>query len=558
MRSDVIDDMQEYRRKHGGLVLLSVIASVVCFGFLVFSDHIRIDTEELLNRPGSTLGWLTIGRYSLVLFKRLLGLGAHAVWKSGLFFMLFFTAGANLLTFSFYHISGKEEKYGYWSFLLLYATSNIWSYQIYFSLQQAEVALAMLLMLAAAFLAMRACFLADGRGNAVRLTLALIFLVLGLGAYQALASYYIAVCAALFLVYLDRQISKTEAAGKNDRKDGTERNNRDSVKRTLGGAAVLTVHFGVSYIAYNFIANRWFMATSEYMQDQKGWGRMAAADCIKCVLRTAKNVLLGYGPRNFSFYTFGLFLALIMLGILWKRKRLRGFDLAMRLLAMAVLLFSPFLMTLYMGEMLVTRSQFALPVAAAFLAMYGIRWLRELCSKGSADLKTGRQRDRGWTVNAAIFFVCMTAAIQTGYCFRLAYTDAERQRQDEEFTARILTELSDACGGTVPEQPVIFVGYHAPETDRWFARTEMYGWSFYEWDYSAGNPTGATHRIDGFIQAHAGIVMNEEISDEMRETAAAIARDMPDFPAEGAVRVTEEFVVVRLSEVEERTDLNWW
>ena len=536
MRSAVIDDIQEYCRKHGRLVLLSAIVSVVCFGFLTFSDNIRIDTEELINRPGSTLGWLTIGRYSLVLFKRLLGLGTHTVWKSGLLFLLFFTAGANLLTFAFYHFSGKEEKYGYWSFLLLYVTSNIWSYQIYFSLQQAEVALAMLLILAAAFLAMRACFLTNGKGNAVRMALALIFLVLGLGAYQALASYYIAICAALFLVCLDRGIAK----------------------RTLGGAAVLMVHFGISYIVYNLIANRWFMAASEYMQDQKGWGRMTAADCVKCVLRTVKNVLIGYGPRNFSFYTLGLIMVLVTVGILWKRKYFRGFGMTMRLLALAVLLFSPFLMTLYMGEMLVTRSQFALPVAAAFLAMYGMRWLRELCSEGGRDLTAGRHWDWRWTGKTAVFFVCLTAAIQVGYCFRLAYTDDERYRQDVEFTEQILAELTAACQGTMPRQPVIFVGYHMPEKNRWYARTEMYGWSFYEWDYSVQNPTGATHRIDGFIQAYAGIAMNEEISDKMRVSAAAIAEDMPDFPAEGAVKATEDFVVVRLSEAEERTDLNWW
>lgn len=41
------------------------------------------------------------------------------------------------------------------------------------------------------------------------------------------------------------------------------------------------------------------------------------------------------------------------------------------------MLITPFLMTIYAGAMLVTRTQLALPVAAAFLAMFGVITLKE-------------------------------------------------------------------------------------------------------------------------------------------------------------------------------------
>ena len=55
----------------------------------------------------------------------------------------------------------------------------------------------------------------------------------------------------------------------------------------------------------------------------------------------------------------------------WREWRGEKKDLrfGLRVLALIGLFVSPLLMTLYMGEMLVTRSQFALPVAAAFLGM---------------------------------------------------------------------------------------------------------------------------------------------------------------------------------------------
>ena len=150
--------MTEYIKKHYRLILMSVFAALVCFGYQAFNSNIRIDTEELINHPGSTLGWLTIGRFGLVLLKRMLGLGVHRTIKSGILMLLFFILGGNVLTYGCYYFSGKKDGKPYWIFTLLYMTSNIWSFQFYFSLQQAEVAFAMLLMAVTGFFMCDLCF----------------------------------------------------------------------------------------------------------------------------------------------------------------------------------------------------------------------------------------------------------------------------------------------------------------------------------------------------------------------------------------------------------------
>lgn len=542
MKSVVWCDMKAYVKEHGRQILASIIAAVVCFGSLALSRNIRIDTEELLNNPGATLGWLYIGRYSLALFKSLLGLGTHSAVKSGILFLVFFIAGEVLLEFAFYYFSGKNEKYSYGIFTLLYLTSNIWSYQIYFSMQQAEVALAMLLTVIAAFLSMRAAFYEEGK-NWLWWLVSTALLVLGLGAYQALAAYYITICMTLFLVLMEH-------------KARTERKETGLLARQLvRGIIELLMQFGIAYLLYDWIANTWFLAAEGYMQDQKGWGRMSVGDCIHAVLLTGKNTLLGCGPRNFSFYTIGVLLAVLAVWIVWKKKIFQSRALfGLYLLALAGVLFSPFLMTLYMGEMLVTRSQFALPVTAAFLGMYGAYWLDELCENfnGKAERRCRYMR------KAITVLVIITVAAQVTYNMRLADTDDVRYTQDSMLTEEILAALEQENGGNIPEKPIVFVGYRMPEYNRWCARTEMYGWSFYEWDYSKENPTGATHRIAGFIQAYNGTKLNEAATEEMREEAATLAADMPDFPAEGSIAMEEDFVVVRLSQIEERTDLNWW
>lgn len=567
MKNVVINDMKDYVKKYGRLILLSIVATGICFGFLALSSNIRIDTEELINHPGSTLGWLTIGRFSLAFFKGLLGLGTHSALKSGLLFLIFFIVGANLLTFALYHFSGKKENYPYWVFILLYCTSNIWSFQVYFSVQQAEVALAMLLVLAAAFVAIQSSFYAGGFRKGIGFVLSASLLVLGLGAYQALAAYYIAVCIALFLLLFENKVR------------AEEKDSRQQTREFVVGIVELAVQFGISYLIYSWIAGNWFMATEGYMQSQKGWGRMAVADCIHAILLTGKNVLTGYGPRNFSFFPFGVLLALCVCVILWKEKIFHTkIQLGIYLLALAGLLFTPFLMTAYMGEMLVTRSQFALPVVAAFLGMYGIGHLRRGSSEADSGAETGNiagvlpdnggATDTKTTCNTgkwrrraamcAVAMVLLTGFVQTGYNLRLAYTDYIRQRWDEELTEQIVAALEKENGGTFPEKPVVFVGCRAPEYEKWCARTEMYGQSFYEWDYSRENPTGATHRIAGFIQAYTGNKIKEEISETMRTEAVALAQTMPDFPDEGAVLMTDEFVVVRLSEEKVLEEQSWW
>ena len=72
--------------------------------------------------------------------------------------LLFFILGGNVLTYGCYYFSGKKDGKPYWIFTLLYMTSNIWSFQFYFSLQQAEVAFAMLLMAVTGFFMCDLCF----------------------------------------------------------------------------------------------------------------------------------------------------------------------------------------------------------------------------------------------------------------------------------------------------------------------------------------------------------------------------------------------------------------
>lgn len=555
MKTDAVNDVCDYVRKYGKWILMSVIAAIICYGFLVFSENIRIDTEELINHPGSKLGWLTIGRFGLAFLKDVLGLGTHNAVKSGILFFVFFLLGANLLTFSIWKFSQKRD-YPYWIFLLLYVTSNIWSYQIYFSVQQAEVACAMLLLIVAAICAVQACFEKSGIARVWRLLVAMALLVLGLGAYQAMAVYYVAVCLVLFLAWMEGHEAGLPGLIEPDVKTGTGAVKKECNRRIISGIAGLLVTFGLAYVSYSVIAKTWFMATADYMGDQMGWGKYSVLDCIKNILRTVKNLVLGNGPRNFSFYTFGVLLVIIFVIAEWRRRSRDGMrpdlQVGLKVLALVGVAVSPFLMTIYMGEMLVTRSQFALPVAAAFLGMYAVDGLRRLESGHE------KQRIMRWVKRISTMLILLTVAAQTGYNLQMAYTDHVRYEQDMQKSEQLVSMLEETGDTRVWDKPILFVGYQKPELDAWCGRTEMYGWSFYEWDYSVDNPIGTTHRIAGFLKAYMDIEIQENATEQMKQEAVKAAEGMTVFPEAESVLLTEDYVVVKLSEVTERTDLNWW
>ena len=522
MNCAVSADIKEYIQKHGRLIWLSFAAAALCYGFLVFEGNIRIDTEELINAPGSTLGWLQIGRYGLPFLKRLLGLSTHHVLLSGIWFFVFFILSIHTITFLFYHISNKDERYPYWVFVLLYASSNIWCYQIYFSMQQAEVACAMFLIAAGAFLSMRGCFLTTGKSSLFSCLGAIPLLVLGFGVYQSFVVYYIAICVSAFLPYLWNQSPKSSGS-------------------VLCGIGKLLLGFIVSYLAYTWIANTWFMSGGEYLNGEKGWGRLAASECIEIITTNMKHIIRMRGSEYFSFYTIGaVFLVPAVLFVCREKFAKHVFFCVLYVLAAAGLLLTPFLMMLYKGEKVVTRAQFALPVIAAFLGMYVIGLI--------PTKRFGRLR------YPVICLALLASFVQWTYCARLGFTDHVRYEWDSAYAEKVLTELNEECGGAEKEKPLIFVGRKIPEfTGRLCVRNEMFGWSFFEWDYHPKYPTRATHRIVGFLNARYGGGFIDGYTEEMRLEALEAADSMPLFPQKGSVKETEDFIVVHLSEINEET-----
>lgn len=522
MNRTIVSDMKNYVKNHCKLMIASAVLVLLCYGYMALCGNLRIDTEVLINNPGTTMNWDTIGRFGLVFLKRILGLSTHHTVWSGILFLTFFYMQQQLFLFLIYHFSGGNEKYPYWVGAILYGTSNLWCFQVYFSLQQGEIACAMLLVMIAAALSMKAFFAEKAVWYAL---ISAVLMVLGFGGYQAFVTFYIAVCICLFLVIL---MERWEKQG----------NVQEENRYVFFGILKLAVHFVLVYAVYSFIAKKYFTA-SDYLNSQKAWGTTDFMTCVKEILKVIKRVLFMQGVEDFSFYTIGGVMVIMALLLLLKKGIQKNkFQIVIYVLSLAALAVTPFLLNVYTGGRTVTRSQFALPVVASFCGMFALFQVK----KWKPEWK--------WFLSAGKVLAVAVTIVQIVMCLALAYTDDVRNDEDIAKTEAITAHLKEANGGEMPETLIVFVGAQSPKLGKGCIRTEMFGWSFYEWDFNPANLTGATHRAVGLIRAYTGYNLKDKPSEEQKIRAIEAAAELEDFPADNCVKILEDMAVVRLSSVE--------
>lgn len=140
---------------------------------------------------------------------------------------------------------------------------------------------------------------------------------------------------------------------------------------------------------------------------------------------------------------------------------------------------------------------------------------------------------------AAIVWICMSLILN------MQYTEDLRYREDAIVAQTIATDL-----GRIEEaegMPVIFVGERKAKLNQAAKPTDIYGYSFFQWDHSLGNPTGATWRVVGFMKT---LGIDVEAESKYRNKAVKAAEDMPCYPQEGYIKVKENYVVIKMSDTQ--------
>lgn len=492
-------------------LLLGIFVFLLAFyGGRVFHANVSMDSEYMINHPGSYYNWMSLGRFGQCFTKWLLHMG----WYNPYFQNLVFLAALWLFVVVMCYLIDSFGIIRRRGLLFLFAavslTHPVLAEQSYFIMQRAEIAVGYLytaLALAGSFAWLR-------EKKWYWCVLALVFSVLAFATYQSFVPMYMAGALGCYLLYC-QEIS-------------------DSRKCWILAGKLAAV-FAVSLIVY-LVLQKILCGTSGYLDSMVAWGTLPFRTCVKQILTHLWLLVSGQDVYYSCLQGVLMVLAmLVALTLFFDRRMPMGKRMANGLAALA-LAASPLFMTVILGGEPMRRAELMLPVSLAFMMLFGVSRLISF---------TGKMRRFGGVAAIAVLAAsCMLLWVQMQTSERLFYTDDMRQKSDERLAGQISREI-DALG--LEEPVVVVVGNRPADLNEACQVGGSVGLSFFDIFY-AYEPYyyHSTVRILDFM--HTQGFLYTMPTEEQVLAARQACQDMPSWPLEGSVQTVGDVVVVKLSE----------
>ena len=351
----------KYIVTHPLSALLLLAGVLISYGSYAFATDYYVDSEVVINIPGTNYNWLEIGRYGLVFTRKLLGTSWYNPYYTGIL-MLFFLW---LTGMTFSYISGKLFPKLPVSLTILgsliFITYPTFTEQYYFHFQSAEIAFGLWISMLSTGLFY--LFVRYRRLSCFLVTLPIYILTFSI--YQSFIPLTLCCYLGIFLSLSMRE--DTESS---------------TIKRGIWGSIL---HFILAFVTSQAI-DRIYFASSEYLNDQVIWSNAGSAwEAFKVVVSACLRMFTGQG----LFYTTILLFAVIAAAItfLWyclHRKTQKDlsdkptkpvYQLILSVLSAIGIAATPFILTLLMGQNTSVRTQFTYPLAALWLLYFSIQTL---------------------------------------------------------------------------------------------------------------------------------------------------------------------------------------
>ncbi len=499
-------------KSNTGLVLANIFFILLTYGIKLFQYSISIDTEVIIYSQDALLqSWLSIGRWGLVLLKIIFGTVNFTPYVAT-FLMLNTLFVLNMFLcfcFQYFYLGDRQDnvkwgKIGLIGFCAIFITFPTLAEQFNFLLQGFEVAVAMLLSVISAFLILKwACSAAIVKKNKLYVFIGLIALTISIASYQSIMFFFVSVMSAFLILLCIRNTRYVENI------------NFFNVAVKCLSVFLLSCFL---YFLSNFIVNIFYQKT-EYLNGKILWGSYPIGSCFDVIGYYIKHVFLGdsiFFSKWFAVFTIVFLFAIISIEVVYGSK-------AILCLSAFVLVFCPFMLTLFLGNITDMRAQIMLPfvLAVEFMILYFLN--------NNNVLKAGM-----------IVFGVYIIFNQSYTVNRLLYTEQMKYEEDLEIANNIAISVGKLGLGEVPNKPVVFLGVHHPKDNKVSLRGEVLGHSFWEWD---GDTIG---RKMGFMKVLGYSYYMP--SDEQIVYAKTLSASVPAYPAEGCVADLGEVVVVKLSD----------
>ena len=511
----------EYYRKNRLTFALTGVFLLIVYGIKIFNVSISHDTEAAIAAPFNLYkSWYTMGRFGLVVLKRLLGTYEFNPYAASFLMVVAMFLNVILWGYLFAWLGGKKWQDGFssWIFPVVFFTSMIMAEQSGFLLQSYEINVALLLLGAALLCGFRA-ILTRRKFYSPYYLAPVACCIFAFSVYQSFVPLFAAAAAICFLlVYTNREVEAQEV----------------SVGFCLGTILRLIVIFAASLFLYyginHFVLAGLHLETTSYITDQIQWGKISLEEGLNNIYLHIYKAMTGKGIFYTSLHLIAYVgMLLCMLRQLFVKKTCRILYLA----AAAFVLISPFLMTILMGAEPTVRTQILLPFVAGFALQYLVVTIRE-----------ERFRLCRYLYVAALCLTGVLCLQQSMDAARLYYTQYIQYQEDVRVAQKISDRIEALGLGEIPEEPVVFVGARTPLKNAVCYsddELELIGKSFFAISYGTGHGTWVMRNFMTSL-GYPYVFGDDQDFAKADQLAAA----MPSWPAKGSVAEKDGIIIVKL------------
>lgn len=503
-----VERCKEYATANILPLIIGTIVFICCFIPYMASSRMGIDSYYYVYDSDFLYNWMDIGRWGAVFFKK--------IFDSE--FSLYYVAAAAVIIYLivmfcmcrlFHRVGNIKCGYSVLAFLLIFI-SPIFAEQYYFTNQMIEIAIGSLILFVA--LNFNWKFI---ESNRITYAIGAMFCIaVDISIYQSFCIMYISgVCFEMLIYYRKKFI-----IGKACQSD----KNKENLFLLIKQIGI----FLAGYILYMLIV-KLTGAQGSYLASQIAWGNSSKRECIRNIIITGMDIVLGKG----SYYSIAYsLLGIIVLGIIFydvlKEKTKERY---IYLLSGIGLVGAPFLLLIYMGQRPFFRSQMAFPFVVGCMICFILICLNN-------------QIKRVGVYVLAIFILIG----QIRMFSRLQYTEDFVYEKDKTLLIDIYQDVKKISGdreirwAIVGSADIRLNSTCVADAEMCQVSVINYCFHFKPYYYWPTQDTGPFLTALGYPCSG---VDEKELWEARKE-----AIDMPSYPAEGSIKDMESYFIVKLSE----------
>lgn len=510
----VMKGIVHMKRLKSLFLLASVLIAYIPFAF---NTDYYVDSEVIINIPGTTYNWLEIGRYGLVIVKKLLNTDWYNPYYTGVLMLLFLWLTGLVLMHLFKKLFPLLPEWMCVFGSLVFLTYPTFTEQYYFHFQSAEIAFGLLLSIVGMVLLYK--FLCENNRACFILSIPIYVLVFAI--YQSFIP--LALCGYL-MIFLSAIVQK-------------DCDNPFFLRSILGSI----LHFAFSFLISQGINRIFFASGNGYLSEQVIWAENSIKDSIVAIIKACFSMFIGYGVFYTSILCIALVFAIITLFILLRKKGMRPFIWS--ILATLGITIIPFFLTMLLGTVTSVRTQFVYPLSAVALIFTATTiWL--LYGKPASCDKA-----HNFANIIGIVFMCIVALSQVVTVRYIWHVHTEITDFDKETSMELLDTLYDSYIMNDNGSTILW-GHLQPETkyDNMIRRSPSY---LFRSVYNLEHDTEpycfySTIRVLGYLESmgHTFTLPNHSTH---RISAYFMNRDnLAVFPQEGSFAQGEGTLTINL------------